>query len=58
VSLVFRGNAADRSEILHTLRELIRKIDVGEVSLEEHGRFLRTGSPQPGRTAPEVTTES
>ena len=44
VSLVFRGSASDRSEIVQTLRDLIRKIDAGEVDLEEHGRFLKTGS--------------
>lgn len=41
VSLVFRGNAADRAEILQTLKELVRRIDTGEVDLEEHGRFLK-----------------
>lgn len=46
VSLVFRGNATDRSEILQTLRELIRRIDSGEVDLEEHGRFLKGGVRQ------------
>jgi ParB family chromosome partitioning protein len=44
VSLVFRGSATDRSEILQTLRDLIRRIDSGEVNLEEHGRFLKTGA--------------
>ena len=53
VSLVFRGAASDRSEIVQTLRDLIRKIDAGEVNLEEHGRFLKTGSPRTdGETAP------
>ncbi|MFN7987456.1 MAG: ParB/RepB/Spo0J family partition protein [Thermoanaerobaculia bacterium] len=51
VSLVFRGNATDRTEILQTLKELIRKIDSGEVDLEEHGRFLKTGSRN-GKEAP------
>jgi ParB family chromosome partitioning protein len=44
VSLVFRGSATDRSEILQTLRDLIRRIDSGEVNLEEHGRFLKPGA--------------
>lgn len=44
VSLVFRGSATDRSEILQTLRDLIRRIDSGEVNLEEHGRFLKAGA--------------
>lgn len=44
VSLVFRGEATDRSEILQTLRDLIRRIDAGEVNLEEHGRFLKPGA--------------
>lgn len=44
VSLVFRGSATDRSEILRTLRDLIRKIDCGEVDLEEHGRFLKAAT--------------
>jgi exonuclease VII small subunit len=44
VSLVFRGSATDRSEILQTLRDLIHKIDSGEVNLEEHGRFLKAGT--------------
>ncbi len=57
VSLVFRGNATDRSEILQTLRDLIRKIDAGEVSLEEHGRFLKTGATQPGRSSAEPPPE-
>ena len=41
VSLVFRGNASDRSEILVTLRDLLRKFETGELNLEEDGRFLR-----------------
>lgn len=52
VSLVFRGAATDRSEILRTLRELIRKIDSGEVDLEEQGRFLK-GAARPGPIPPE-----
>ena len=41
VSLVFRGDAAGRGEIINTLRDLLRRIDTGEVDLEAHGRFLR-----------------
>jgi len=52
VSLVFRGAATDRSEILRTLRELIRKLDTGEVDLEEQGRFLK-GATRPGPNPPE-----
>jgi len=61
VSLVFRGNATDRSEILQTLKELIRKIDTGEVDLEEHGRFLKSGPTRngkdPGAAAPEISED-
>lgn len=46
VSVVFRGTATDRTEILGTLRDLIRRIDSGEVDLEQHGRFLK---PEKGR---------
>lgn len=56
VSLVFRGSATDRSEILQTLRDLIRKIDSGEVNLEEHGRFLKAGAARE-KEAPGATTE-
>jgi ParB family transcriptional regulator, chromosome partitioning protein len=56
VSLVFRGSATDRSEILQTLRDLIRKIDSGEVNLEEHGRFLKAGAARE-KEAPANTTE-
>lgn len=48
VSLVFRGDASERTEILQALRDLIRKIDQGEIDLEAHGRFLRTGG-KPGK---------
>lgn len=58
VSLVFRGNAVERSEILQTLRDLIRKIDAGEVDLEEHGRFLKSGTSQGGKDAAPTTSES
>jgi ParB family chromosome partitioning protein len=59
VSLVFRGSAADRSEILETLRDLIRKLDTGEVNLEEHGRFLKTGSTRSAdKGSPPVDSES
>jgi hypothetical protein len=45
VSLVFRGSASDRGEILETLRGLLRKIETGELNLEEHGRFLKPSTP-------------
>lgn len=48
VSLVFRGDALERAEILQTLRDLIRKIGSGEVDLEAQGRFLKTDSGVPG----------
>lgn len=51
VSLVFRGTSTDRTEILQTLKELIRRIDSGEVNLEEHGRFLKTGPSRSGKDA-------
>jgi ParB family chromosome partitioning protein len=51
VSLVFRGSSADRGEILETLRGLLRKIDTGELSLEEHGRFLKSASGRGGKEA-------
>jgi ParB family chromosome partitioning protein len=56
VSLVFRGSATDRSEILQTLRDLIRRIDSGEVDLEEHGRFLKSGATR-DKDASETATE-
>ena len=46
VSLVFRGSATDRGEILESLRSLLRKIETGELNLEDHGRFLKTASPK------------
>lgn len=49
VSLVFRGNAVERAEVLQTLKDLIRKLDSGEVDLEEHGRFLRAPAPRNGK---------
>jgi hypothetical protein len=58
VSLVFRGAATDRSEILQTLRELIRKIGAGEVNLEEHGRFLKSSGPRSGDDAGDRATSS
>lgn len=51
VSLVFRGNGADREEILRTLRGLLQKIDSGELSLEEHGRFLKSGAGRGSKDA-------
>ena len=48
VSLVFRGSATDRSEILESLRGLLRKIETGELNLEEHGRFLKPSSSKSG----------
>ena len=51
VSLVFRGTSTDRTEILQTLKELIRRIDSGEVNLEEHGRFLKPGPARSGKDA-------
>lgn len=56
VSLVFRGNGADREEILKTLRGLLHKIDTGELSLEEHGRFLKSGAGRGTRDAAAQTT--
>lgn len=55
VSLVFRGTASGRDEILESLRGLLRKIELGEVNLEEHGRFLKPASSKVGsdRTPPE-----
>lgn len=50
VSLVFRGSSVERGEILETLRGLIRKLDSGELNLEEHGRFLKAGDAGAGRT--------
>jgi ParB family chromosome partitioning protein len=58
VSLVFRGNGADRSEILRTLRDVIRKIEAGEVSLEEHGRFLKAGPTRSGNDTPTDPSDS
>lgn len=58
VSLVFRGNVAERSEILRTLRELIRKLDSGEVDLEAHGRFLGKASSANGRATDAADSES
>jgi hypothetical protein len=55
VSLVFRGTGADRGEILETLRGLIRKIDSGELSLEEHGRFLKSSGVRNGKDATPTT---
>jgi hypothetical protein len=52
VSLVFRGDASDRTEILRTLRELIRRIDIGELNLEEQGRFLRVGTKDEKKSPP------
>lgn len=49
VSLVFRGNAVERQEILQTLRDLIRKIDSGEVDLEAQGRFLKAEGGRPAK---------
>ena len=60
VSLVFRGAASDRSQILETLRDLIRRIDTGEVNLEEHGRFLKSPAPKAERDSegtPDSTPE-
>lgn len=49
VSLVFRGSASDRGEILDSLRGLLRKIETGELNLEEHGRFLKPASSKNGK---------
>ncbi|MCL4806428.1 MAG: ParB/RepB/Spo0J family partition protein [Thermoanaerobaculia bacterium] len=57
VSLVFRGSATDRSEILRTLRDLIRRIDSGEVNLEEHGRFLKAGTTRSEKEAGETEAQ-
>ena len=59
VSLVFRGNVSEKTEILQTLRDLIRRIDQGEIDLEAHGRFLRTGGKaikEQGETSAEEPT--
>lgn len=48
VSLVFRGNASEKTEILQSLRDLLRRIDQGEIDLETHGRFLRPSAKGAG----------
>ncbi len=41
VSVVFRGNAVERREIVETLRDLIRRLGNGELDFERDGRFLK-----------------
>lgn len=58
VSLVFRGSTAGRTEILQTLRELVRRIGAGELDLEEHGRFLKAGSAKSRKAGEEPTSSA
>ena len=52
VSVVFRGNAVERQEIVETLRDLIRKLGSGELDFERDGRFLKAGEKKAGGNAP------
>ncbi len=57
VSLVFRGTGADRAEILETLRGLLQEDRHGELSLEEHGRFLKPRRRRRHGTTPPLQAE-
>lgn len=54
VSVVFRGNAVERHEIVETLRDLIRRLGSGELDFERDGRFLKSAEKKTSETEPSV----
>jgi ParB family transcriptional regulator, chromosome partitioning protein len=48
VSVVLRGSLATREEILGAVKDLARRIEAGEIDLENHGRFAKSvgGTPE------------
>ena len=48
VSVVLRGSLATREEILQAVKDLARRIEAGEIDLENHGRFSKSvpGAPE------------
>lgn len=55
VSVVFRGNAVERQQIVETLRDLIRKLGSGELDFERDGRFLTPGEKKTTGDAPSTS---
>jgi ParB family chromosome partitioning protein len=47
VSVVLRGSLATKEEILQAVRDLARRIEAGEIDLENHGRFAKALGPNP-----------
>jgi len=54
VSVVFRGNAVERHEIVETLRDLIRRLGSGELDFERDGRFLKSAEKKTSETESSV----
>ena len=53
VSLVFLGKGQKKADVLAAIHDLARRIERGQIDLEEHGRFVKPKkaprSPPPGR---------
>lgn len=48
LSVVLRGSLDSKEEILRAVRDLARRIESGEIDLENHGRFAKSVPPAPG----------